>query len=145
MGFPCPRVQRRALVCSRTCTGSTVEPDAGLSSTLEATLVAQTVKHLLAIWETWVRKILWGRKWQPTPVPLPGKPHGRRSLVGYSPRGRKESDTTEQLHFPLSFPNVKSPGSFMGTPHPPPPSILIRRTWKMLGPHGSRSRPNLLH
>ena len=36
---------------------------------------------------------------QPTPVFLPGESHGRRSLVGYSPRGRKESDTTEQLHF----------------------------------------------
>ena len=43
----------------------------------------------------------WRRKWQPTPVQvfLPGEFHGRRSLVGYSPRGRKESDTTERLHF----------------------------------------------
>ena len=39
------------------------------------------------------------RKRQPTPVLLPGKSHGQRSLVGYSPWGRKESDTTEQLHF----------------------------------------------
>ena len=39
--------------------------------------------------------LLWRRKWQPTPVFLPGKSHGRRSLVGYSPWGRKESDTTE--------------------------------------------------
>ena len=38
-------------------------------------------------------------KWQPTPVLLPGKSHGRRSVVGYSPQGRKELDTTEQLHF----------------------------------------------
>ena len=38
------------------------------------------------------------RKWQPTPVFLPGKFHGQRSLVGYSPWDRKESDTTEQLH-----------------------------------------------
>ena len=38
-------------------------------------------------------------KWQPTPVFLPGKSHGRRSLVGYSPWGRKESDRTERLHF----------------------------------------------
>ena len=36
-------------------------------------------------------------KWQPTPVLLPGKSHRLRSLVGYSPWGRKESDTTEQL------------------------------------------------
>ena len=40
----------------------------------------------------------WRRKWQPTPVLLPGESHGRRSLVGYSPRGGKESDTTERLH-----------------------------------------------
>ena len=39
------------------------------------------------------------RKWQPTPVFLPGKSHGRRNLVGYSPWGRKELDTTERLHF----------------------------------------------
>ena len=38
-------------------------------------------------------------KWQPTPVLLPGKSHGLRSLAGYSPWGRKESDTTVQLHF----------------------------------------------
>ena len=39
------------------------------------------------------------RQWQPTPVLLPGKSHGRRSLVGCSPWGCKELDTTEQLHF----------------------------------------------
>ena len=38
-------------------------------------------------------------KWQPTPVFLTGKSHGQRSLVGYSPWGRKESDTTELPHF----------------------------------------------
>ena len=47
----------------------------------------------------WVRKIPWRRKWQPTPVLLPGKSHGWRSLAGYSPWGCKESDTTERLHF----------------------------------------------
>ena len=59
------------------------------------------VKNLLQ-WERsrfdpWVRKILWRRKWQPTSVFLPGKTHGQRSLVGYSPWGHKESDTTERL------------------------------------------------
>ena len=39
------------------------------------------------------------RKWQPTPVLLPGKSHGWRILVGYSQWGHKESDTTEQLYF----------------------------------------------
>ena len=41
----------------------------------------------------------WRRQWHPTPVLLPGKSHGRRSLAGCSPRGRKETDTTERLHF----------------------------------------------
>ena len=43
------------------------------------------------------------RQWHPTPVLLPGKSHGRRSLVGCSPWGRKESDTTERLHFHFSL------------------------------------------
>ena len=47
----------------------------------------------------WVGKIPWRRKWQSTPVLLPGKSHGQRSLVGYSPWGRKELDTAESLHF----------------------------------------------
>ena len=45
----------------------------------------------------WVGKIPSTRKWQHTPVFLPRKPHGQRSLVGYSPWGCKESDTTERL------------------------------------------------
>ena len=43
------------------------------------------------------------RHWRPTPVLLPGKPHGRRSLMGCSPWGREESDTTERLHFNFSL------------------------------------------
>ena len=50
--------------------------------------------------ETWVRSLgREGRKGQPTPVLLPGKSHGLRSLVGYSQWGHKELDTTERLHF----------------------------------------------
>ena len=45
----------------------------------------------------WVRKILWMKKWQPTPVFLTGESHGQRSLVGYSPWGCKESDMTEVI------------------------------------------------
>ena len=45
----------------------------------------------------------WRGKWQPTPVFLPGKSHGQRRLVGYSPWGREESDTTEWFHFPFSL------------------------------------------
>ena len=43
------------------------------------------------------------RQWQPTPVLVSGKSHGRRSLGGCSPWGREESDTTEQLHFHFSL------------------------------------------
>ena len=48
--------------------------------------------------DPWVGKIPWRREWQPTPVFLPREFHGKRSLVGYSPWGQKESDTTEQLN-----------------------------------------------
>ena len=46
----------------------------------------------------WVGKITWSRKWWPSPVFLPGKFHGQRSLVGYSPWDQKELDTTEHTH-----------------------------------------------
>ena len=45
--------------------------------------------------DPWVGKVPWRRAWQPTPVCLPGESHGQRSLVGHSPQGRTESDTTE--------------------------------------------------
>ena len=69
-----------------------------------ASLVAQRVKRLPAVQETWIRSLgqedpPWRRKWQPTPVLLPGKSHRQRSLVDYSPWDHKESDTTERLHF----------------------------------------------
>ena len=54
------------------------------------------VKHLPTMWEQ-------RRRWHPTPVLLPGKSHGWRSLVGCSPWGREESDTTERLHFHFSL------------------------------------------
>ena len=55
--------------------------------------------------DRWVGKIPWRRKWHPTPVLFPGKSHGQRSVVGYGLWGRKESDTTERLHFPLTLRN----------------------------------------
>ena len=45
-----------------------------------------------------VGKISWRRKWQYTPVSLPGKSHEERSLVGYMPCGCKETDSTEHTH-----------------------------------------------
>ena len=67
-----------------------------------ASLVAQMVKNLPAIWETWV----WSLGWEDSPGGRHGNllqysclenPHAQRSLVGYNPWGQKESDTTEQL------------------------------------------------
>ena len=66
-----------------------------------ASLVAQTVENLRAMRETRIHSL--GQEdplekgWQPTPVFLSGESHGQRSLEGYSPQGRKESDTTERL------------------------------------------------
>ena len=51
--------------------------------------------------DPWVGKVPWRRKWQPTSIILPGESHEQRSLVGYSPWGRKESDTTERLSLSL--------------------------------------------
>ena len=63
--------------------------------------LAQRLKRLPAMWETWIQslvgKIPWRRKWQPTLVFLPGESHGQRSLMGYSPWCRKEFDMTKQL------------------------------------------------
>ena len=58
-------------------------------------LEAQMVKNLFAIQETQIGKIPWRTGSQPTSVFLPEESHGQRSVVGYSPWGRKELDTTE--------------------------------------------------
>ena len=65
---------------------------------LKASLMAQSIKeytcqssrHKRCVWGPWARKIFWRRKWQPTPVFLPAKSHGQRSLMIYSPSGHKE-------------------------------------------------------
>ena len=68
-----------------------------------ASLMAQRLKCLPAMQETWVQSLGWEdpleKEMATSPVFLPGESHGRMSLVGYSPRGHKESDTTERLHF----------------------------------------------
>ena len=50
---------------------------------------------LFILWLIKLNVPFWRRKWQPTPVLLPGESHGQRSLAGYSPWGRKGLDTTE--------------------------------------------------
>ena len=66
----------------------------------------QCRKHKRCGFSPWVGKVPWSRKWQPVPVFLPGKSHIQRSLVGYSPWGRKESDTTEHI------PNLMFTGNY---------------------------------
>ena len=61
--------------------------------------------------DPWIGQVPWSREWQPTPVFLPGKAHGRRSLVGYGPRGHKEPDATEhrtEHTYPLMNQNLLS-------------------------------------
>ena len=74
----------------------------------------------------WVGKILWSRRWQPTPVFLPGESHGQRSLAGCSPWGHEESDTTEQLtfsffHFMQNSSRLKR--TFIHSPSKPSPFL----------------------
>ena len=64
-------------------------------------LLQEMPDYILLI--TTVVPCCWRRWWHPTPVLLPGKTHGQRILVGCSPWGRKESDTTERLHFHFSL------------------------------------------
>ena len=65
--------------------------------------MAQTVKRLSTMQETWVRSLgredLLEKEMAIHSSTLPGKSHGQRSLIGYGPLDRKESDMTEQLHF----------------------------------------------
>ena len=74
------------------------QADIKLGKTISS-LVAQMVKRLPTMWETWVQFLcqedLLEKEMAPHSSTLAWKNHGRRSLVGYSPWGRKESDTTE--------------------------------------------------
>ena len=92
--------------------GSGRSPGEGIGYPLQyswASLVAQLVKNPPAMWETSVRslvgKILWRTKWRPTPVILPGKSHGWRSLAGIvhgvSKSWTRLSDFTFTFHFAL--------------------------------------------
>ena len=71
-------------------------------------------------------KIPWRRRWQPTPVFLPGESNGQRSLVGYSPWGHKESDMTEQLTIHTLYPWKKKPKIF------PPVCFHLASLWFLM-------------
>ena len=82
---------------------------------------------LHTLWNT--SHCFWRRQWKPTPVFLPGKSHGRRSLVGCSPWGSWESDTTERLHFHFSL-------SCIGEGNGSSPQCSCRRIPEMGEPGG---------
>ena len=81
--------------------------------------------------DPWIRKIPWRRKWQPTPVFLPGKFHGQRNLAGYSPWGHKALDMTDAAqHTQGGSPNPRLVGmhsTFSGAERflPPPHPFLL--------------------
>ena len=56
--------------------------------------------------DPWVRKIPWSRKWQSTPVFFPGKSHGQRNPVSYSPWGHKQSDASEHHSIHIQINNL---------------------------------------
>ena len=87
--------------------------------------------------ETWVGKTPW-RAWQPTPVFLPGESHGQRSLVGYSPRARKESDTTEATGHEPEHTHYHS-----ATTHPQQ-TLLINPSIQQSSPDSTSEGPRLL-
>ena len=77
-----------------------------------ASLVAQVVRNLTALQETWVQSLGWEdpleEGMQPTPVFLPGEFHGQRSLVGYTVHGIAKSQTRlRNQHSPWSTPHVQ--------------------------------------
>ena len=130
--------------------------------------VSQCRKHRRHRFDPWVGKIPWRKNWQPTPVYLPGESHGQRSLVIYSSRGCKESDTTEQLsdwaHMHTIGPHFLAAALFMDTYSPCLFVVSHRYSytgnsemrcraskyiqdqlngwWKLNGPHGG---PTLSH
>ena len=91
--LPFNQHQLRALYCSRCFTYNL----SSFPSLLPGSDSKESAFNAGDLCLTWVGKIPWRRAWQPTPVFLPRESHGQRSLVGYSPRGRKESDTTDRL------------------------------------------------
>ena len=74
----------------------------------------QCKRHKRLRVDPWVRRILWRRAWQPSPVLLPRESHGQRSLAGYRLCSCKESDTTEQLSTAQHKHSMDFPGGASG-------------------------------
>ena len=74
-----------------------------MGSQREKIQVKQLKSETMGLWFSGDSDIIQRRQWHPTPVLLPGKSHGRRSLEGCSPWGQEESNTTERLPLPFSL------------------------------------------
>ena len=76
-----------------------------------------------------IGRIPWRRKWQPTPVFLPGEAHGQERLAGYSPRGHKESDTAKRLTHRSLLKVCDVPGTRLRSGDVAYKTMCIRRSW----------------
>ena len=141
MGSQCPRQPRPPgagpyHARPRVPHGDPNTADVKVKFVLTTFLVAQRVKNLPAMQETRVRSLgqedPWRRKWQPTPVRLPGESQGQGSLAGYSLWGCKESDTTERLTH-KNIPIVLRPfgASLAAAALPPFPSLIHQEAAQM--------------
>ena len=88
------RHYRKHIICIKHCT---IPSCIGLALIFILELMKLKQREVRELEVT--QQVSWRRQWHPTPVLLPGKCHGRGSLVGCSPWGHKESDMTERLHF----------------------------------------------
>ena len=87
----------------------------------------QCRRHKRRGFDSWVRKVLWRKAWQPTPVFLPGESHGQRSLVGGRLWGHTESDTTETTQQQQQQQQQPSPWGFPGGARGKEPACQCRR------------------
>ena len=85
--------------------------------------------------DPWVRKIPRRRKWQPTPILLPGEFHGERNLIGYGPWGHKESDTSNTFTFILLRWNFSFSSSAISGSLDSRCSCSVTQPCLTLGPH----------
>ena len=118
-------------------------------SLTRGSLVAQMVKRLSTMWETWVRSLgrenLLEKEMAIHSSAIASKSHGQRSLIGYSPWGRKESDTTEQLHS-LTHNQGLDPGPLhwgcriIATGPPGKSHLFFPFAWKLEGSFSSISQ-----
>ena len=87
-------------------------------------------KHKKCRFTPWVGKIPWRRKWQPSPLFLPGEPHEQRSLAGYSAWGHTELDTTEWLNLHAAQMTLEpgvSLGALLSLPVPSSPNPTLQK------------------